>query len=203
MYIEVNESYKFEFIEDFNALNGFYKVVQKMTYDEMLEANVDMANGLYALVNKTEQDWARDADSYRDGFIYKIEELNSEFETKILYVPELILNGAPDANIHKYGKLSLMVNLGAFKDPEQLSSLIIDIKNILETNYGITNEPIVSIYDKVWMSDMDYSYVELARNMHKGTVVNYYSEALKLSQELIDQKARCEALEQIIINNNL
>ena len=200
MYIDIDAAFKFIFTPDFSSLDGVYKVVQSLTYDEILASEIDMAIDLYARVNKTAEDWEADAESYRKDIFYKLEVMNGELEEDSFHIPISIVRDYPDPNIHEYGKLSIMVDLGPHADEDKMNSLIIDFQTILETNYGIASTPRLVVYDRTWMSETDYEVIDAAREAAKGTIINYKSESVRLEQELVAARAKIDALEQIIIS---
>ena len=200
MYINIDETYNFVFKPDFNTLNNVYKVTQQLSYDEILATEINMVDSLYSRVNKTEEDWIADADGYRSNNFYKLEAMNIELEPDSFYIPEDILLVYPDPNIHKYGKISLMVDLGVFANEAELSTMLTDISNILETNHGITTPPKTAIYDDTWMSEDDYNVVVATRDAAKGTILNYLSESQRLELELTNARNKIIALEAIIIS---
>lgn len=200
MYIKIDESFQFTFTPDFSILDGVYLVKRKSTYDELLKDGIDMVASLYSKVGKTQDDWDTDLPTYRNDIFYMIEAPNEDLDAETFYIPEGIIDGYPDPNIHEYGRLSIMANLGTHADKALLSNLVIDLQTILQTNYGITTTPRVVVYDTTWLSEDAYAAIVAAREAAKGTIINYKSESVRLEQELVNAQTRIAALEQIIAN---
>lgn len=200
MYMDINMSYKFVFKSGFETLNGIYTVTQKLTYDEVILAGVDLIENLYAKVNKDPADWDADLPSYRYNDFFKLEVPSDSVKTEILYIPEGIIEGYPDPNIHEYAKLTLVADLGEHTTLAEIEALKTEVQELLETNYGITYVPKIVTYKKNWLTDVEYKVITDAREVAKGTIINYRSLSLKLQQQLNEANAKIIALEQIITN---
>ena len=200
MYIDLNETYKFTFKTDFQSMNGIYKVVQKMTYDEVILAGIDMVEKLYSRVDKDAVAWDEDIKTYRELPFYKLEEPGVNVDVKYLYMPEALIDGYPDPNIHEYAKLTLVTDLGEHTDDAVVSDIIAAVKDLLTTAYGIDNDPKLVTYKQSWLTDQEYAAIVAGREATKTGAVNYRAESLRLAQELANAQTKIQALEQIIAN---
>ena len=200
MYMDINKTYAFNFKSGFETLNGIYTVTQKLTYDEIILAGIDLIEELYAKVNKDATDWDADLPTYRYNDFYKLEIPTENVQTEHIYIPEGIIAGYPDPNIHEYAKLTLVADLGQHTDITEIEAIKTEVKELLETNYGIVYEPKIVTYEKEWMTESDYDDIVTARENAKGTIVNYRSLSLELTEQLAEANAKIVALEQIITN---
>jgi len=198
--MDINMSYNFAFKSGFETLNAIYTVTQKLTYDEVILAGIDLIENLYAKVNKDAADWDTDLPTYRYDDFYKLEIPNDGVQTETIYIPEGIIDGYPDPNIHEYAKITLVADLGEHQDIVELTAMKTEVKELLETNYGISYDPKLVTYNKIWLTETEYENIVSDRLIVKGTVINYRSLSLELAQQLANANAKIIALEQIITN---
>ena len=72
------------------------------------------------------------------------------------------------------------------------------LKNLLLTNLGIDDDPKVTTYNDMWLSEPQYLSIEADRDALKGTVVNYISENNRLMIELNKANARIASLDVLV-----
>ena len=200
MNIVADKYYKFSFVEDFVTLDGIYKVLQLMSYSEIINETIDMVASLYSKV------YAEDAataawELARAGLIhntfYKLQSVTDE--TVIIMAPEAILTEYPNASVDQFCKIMLNIDLGLFANQDDLDTIGQIITEQLHARLGITPNPQILIYDKQWMADVEYDEIEAARVASREAVVNYYSEAVRQSAEITVKDAKIAALEAIIV----
>jgi len=198
MSITVGHIYKFSFSDDFDSLNGIYKVTHSMDYDTLLEDDVSLLDSLFVPAGLT--DVELDA-ALPDLMTYTFYRLISIEGTQILYVPDQYIVGIPIPDVFEYSKLMIAVDLGPWAEPDTLAAISATISQYLENAYGISETPEVMAYDTVWMAESDYEAIVQARQttIDNGTgVVNYFKEA-QIKQNTIDaQAARIAALEDLV-----
>ena len=78
MNVEVGETYKFSFDTDYNTLNGIYKVLSLVSYDQILLDDVDLIESLYGLVGKSDTDLATDLPTIKEEAFYSLENVVSK-----------------------------------------------------------------------------------------------------------------------------
>lgn len=198
MSVYVGWTYKFGFIPDFSSLDGVYSVVKIYSYEELINDGIDLNDGLYSKVGKTPANLEEDISLYRNEDIYKL--VDPDNSENILYVPFPILLSTPDPNIKKYSKLVVGINVGPCEDSSELDHVMTTMHEILEKMVGYTQTPQAFSIGSVWMTDSEYADLVAQRQTASREVVNYYSENLKLLNEISGYKAQIAALTQTITN---
>lgn len=197
MLLNIGTIYKVGFDTGFTAIDDVYQVLQIINHNKLLELEVDLVSTLYTAVGKTQEDYDADKASYLDGYYY---ELSSMTQTDVSYfVPISIISSMPEIDINKYKKLILTFDIGTFNNTDELSTITTSIQETLTANHGITSSPQLMSYDEVWLTDVEYTAIEDARAAVATGATNYYSEAIRLEQELTQATAKIAALEAIIV----
>lgn len=110
MQININRTYKFVFISDppdghpDAPTDGYYLVLQELTYNELLEAGID----------------TYPVSSYQNLDFYK---LKNQSNNQIVYVPESYIAEFPEIDVQRYPKLVMTINLGLVNNPSVLDGL--------------------------------------------------------------------------------
>ncbi len=199
MYVYMDTVQIFKFKPDFISLDGVYKVTQCLTYGEIVDQQFNMVEELYGKVGKNATDWTNDVSNYIDDKFYKLESLGNVLDPEIVYIPESIIDTYPDSNVKEYTKVMMMINLGVFHNPTLLTTINTKIKELLQSETGILVEPILSVYEKVWMSDTTYASIELNREDTKKCISNLFTENKKLIDEVARLNNKVASLESILI----
>jgi len=182
MQLTVGWAYRFRFKPDFSKLDGTYLVVKIYTYDELLEDNLDLFEGLYTHVGKTQVQLDEDYLQYRNGSIAKI--TNPDDSSIVYYIPEAILSVEPDPNVKRYPKLAIGINLGVCKDAAEVEHIKNTATELLGKMFGLVDDPAVFSVSSVWMTEEEYSQV-LQDRQHAGReIVNYFGENQRLLAEV-------------------
>lgn len=199
MSITVGHIYKFSFEQDFENLNGIYKVTHAMDYDTLLVDDVDLLKSLFEPANLTDIELQAALPTIKTDTFYRLVTIDGQTE---LYVPYQYVVGIPVPDVFEYAKLMLVVDLGPWAEPDVLAGIQSIISDYLENAYGIVEQPEVMAYDNVWMAESDYEATKDARQtvITNGTgTINYFTETQK-KQVIIDAKdARIAALEALVV----
>lgn len=198
MLPHINHVYRFSFNSTFSSLDGVYKTLQLIPYDDFFGLGIDMVKYLYSKVNKGEEDWLADLSNYSGDVFIKLQNVTDE--TNIIYIPQSIMVKVPEGDIGRYQKLMVTVDLGVFDD-EVFDDAIVTLKEVLEKRLGISVEPTVMKYDDVWLSKAEFATIAADREANKDIVENYYSSAKKAIDTEIELRTTIAALEAIIINS--
>lgn len=179
----VGSTYKFKFKDAFSSLNGIYAVLKIMTYDECVADQIDLL-AVYTSVGKTEIDYDNDLVTLRTDKILKLQSIST---SSIYYIPMFLGDGEPNVNVRKYLHMALGVDLGVFDNADQVMYIKSTLQEFLDGGLGITSEPIITeiTSKQVWLTEDEYSVLEAARTTRKNSVINVYTENIKL-RKLLD-----------------
>jgi hypothetical protein len=181
MQLNVGWIYKFKFNVDFSSLDGIYTVLKIYTYDELLEDGLNLFDGLYTHVNKTESQLDTDSEYYRTQSIFKL--VSPTDSSIVYYVPEGICSFVPDHNVKRYPVLALAFKFGACKDAEELTHIKSNVSELISKMFGITDAPLTMTVNDVYLTDEEYSQVVQDRRQNGIDIVNYFGENVELRKE--------------------
>lgn len=192
--LEVGQIYRFSFVKDFKGLGymdpttedyqdadgendsditrGVFKVTNQMTYYKLLLSGVDVYQNLYLPLKISQTVYESDRKKWMNDDVW-YELTDPSVPARVFYVPLGIINGIPDANVHEYNRYQLLVDIGIFQDPEFLAEIITDINLLMKAKFGIPTTAKLASYDKVYIPDEYYNWLEEAR---KGNIVKFMSE---------------------------
>lgn len=197
MFIIPGVTYKLTFITGFEELDGLYTIMQLLSNEEMV-INEYTVEDTYTELGKTEDEFIVDKPTYFNNIYVKIRSIEND---KIYFISELMLENIPDFSAKKYYNLGLLVDLGIYGHQDDLSGITLTIRNLLETNYGITTNPIVMTHGKdVWLTDTEYNIIKTTRESNKGTIENPYTVIQNQLTELTSLRQRVLALENLLID---
>ncbi len=212
--LAVGKVYRFKFIAEFSTLgyvegnieSGIFKLVEITTYAQLVKNEISLYKELFTKVSISEETFKTDyEENVISSPIYKL--VNPMDETSILYMPVIYIAQHPDVNVKEYVKLLLSFDIGAVGSEDILSTdigragLSQAVKDHIEDEYGIVDDPEVIIYRHVWMTETDYQAIADARALAKSVSTNIRSLNRKLQEENNNLKARIAALEETITNN--
>lgn len=211
MLVQTGTTYSFKFKTvagiDFSVIDGIYKVTQELTYADILANKINMVESFYSKVGASASQWSIDIKNESLGFaansFYKLESVNNKLEPTIIYITKQIIDTYPDANIKKYSKLMLVLDLSVFDNPTLMTSVKDKVEQLIMNESGIDTESVLSVYDDVWMTVSDYDALEVIRNGNKTNSIDLYTENQRLKEQLSAANVRVNALEEIIIDNSL
>jgi hypothetical protein len=199
MNIEIDKIYKFQFKNEFSLLNGIYRCTHKLNLTELISSDVNMSNSLYSKVNKTSAEWDADVLIYKDDVFLKLDSPEDDtMEDMSIYIPTMLVDGYPDPNVQRYQRLVLGYDLGIFKDPGMLTTATMSIQETMDKEIGTDSIIDISVYDHVWLTDTEYQSIEQQRVTNRQNVVNYYSESVRLTNELTQKRAEITYLKSLV-----
>lgn len=196
MQLAVGWTYRFTFLPDFSSLDGIYTVVKIYSYAELLADGLDLQSGLYSKVGKTQDQLDSDIVNYRNNDILKL--VNPDDANIIYYVPSPVLSSVPDPNIKKYAKLVVGINVGVYTSEEDLNYILDSISQQLQAVLGYTETPKVFSIGNVWLTQQEYETIVNARSATKTSTMNYYSENVKLRDQVTNLRAAIDQLQEFI-----
>lgn len=212
--LAVGKVYRFKFIAEFASLghisdnieSGIFQLVEITSYEQLVKNEISLYKELFTKVNISEETFKSD---YEENIInvpiYKL--VNPRALSEVLYMPVIYISQHPDVNVKQYIKLLLSFAIGVVGGEDILSTdvgragLIQAIKDHIEDEYGIINNPELGSYGYAWMTETDYQAIADARALAKSMSTNVRSLNRKLQEENNNLKARIAALEETITNN--
>ena len=201
--VQINKVYKFAFDGNgrFSGLDGFYKVLKRMSYDELLADSIDLVTMLYALeaVGLTVAEYKADqcltvtdsarglvnADFFHTTDFLKLEQVDNEeaVDPIITYMPIAFLASVPEGSVGKYAVVTLTTSLGAWADPTQLVPIKQIIRDRLEAEFGVVDDPLLMAYDYEWKTEAEYAVEVAARKLKSCTVTEGFTPAVSTSAQ--------------------
>ena len=118
----VGQVYRFRFVKEFAELGwdpskanqpanaGIYKVDGIMSYYDMVAGRIDLFVNLYERCGVSRLTFDLDKKRFADSVIYRL--VDPEDESNVIFMPQIFIEGQPDASVLKYNKLLLMIDLG-------------------------------------------------------------------------------------------
>lgn len=196
MSVYVGNTYKFTLHSDFSSLNGIYKVLRIMTYDETIVDQIDLME-MYIKHGRTEEDFNNDITILRDTKILK---LQSTTDLSIIHIPVTLYLLEPDPSVQRYLHLTLGIDLGIFSTLDQVLFIKEVVHELINGGLGVDTEPvIVEMSSKQrWMTTEEYDTLDSERRSKKERVINYYTENNRLRKELLSERSKVAAYEQIL-----
>ena len=182
MLIVPGYAYDFKFKSLLSSLNGIYQVSSLLSYEELINTNVDLFASTYEPLGLDEVAYDSDLNSIREGKTAKLVSVNNPEE--IWYVPEHLFDIVPDGSVQRYLHLGLAVDLGVFDDSEQLELLKEEIEQIVQTKVGVSQSAIIYSVKDAWMSKSEFQLIESARLINIEQTNNHYTDKLKLQKEV-------------------
>lgn len=192
----VGTVYKFTFKSPFNMYDGIYTVLRIMTFDEVVEDNVNLLK-LYVDASLTEEDFDNDINTIRNDKILKLSTVNDD--GNIVYIPMFLSLYEPDPNVKQYASLALGVNLGVFDNIEELNIIKHVIESTIAKKYGIPDSAAIFSINDIWMTDTEYAAIEHERAKYSKQLINLYSENERLRRELDSANIKIAYYEEKII----
>ena len=228
--IEVGGIYRFSFVKDFRYLGyldpsdkdwkdenkgendsditrGVFKVNNILTYYKLICSGVDVYQNLYLPLSISRSVYEMDRKAWMNDDVW-YELVDPAMEARVYYVPLSIINGIPDANVRAYDRYQLTIDIGVFQDPEFLTELITDVNLLMKARFGIPTTAKLASYDKVYIPDEYYDWLESVRQENITNFMNEHGAQFyqtlfqdkynKLYHENLQLRQENEAYEQII-----
>jgi len=189
-------TYNFKFKTEFASLDGVYTVVKIYSYNELVKDKISLYKELYEPLQLTQERFEKDAVAYFTESIFKLVDPNDEDNVK--YSPESILTTIPGYNLQEYNDVALAFHIGTYQKGEEFQSVLSNISQEISSALGVDQEPRVLVTAKRFLTDDEYLDIQILRNLNKTSILNYFSENVKLRNENQNLKARIEKLNNYI-----
>lgn len=181
MYPKVGETAKYTFNDTFAPLNGIYKVAAIAPLDEWLANKIDISKETYAKVDRTQQDYQDEVNTFKNEDIYKL--VNVETKDTI-YVPMSFTSEIPDPNVFAYQKIAIALSIGEFDDPAQIEWVKSELSQMIEAVTGVITTPKIFETSTRWMTEAEYAAIEAAREANKRAASTHYTDKNALLQQV-------------------
>lgn len=178
MQLVLGQTYRFTFDDPFavlgydaeaNPTGGYYAAVELLTYERVLERDMDLMELLFTPAGLTQTDL--DAAVANGTYIGKtFVHLKSVVDNASRCVPVDSIVGVPIIDVHNYAKLVLTLDLGVFADENTLDEITTMVQGFLLWKYGIAStENMVRVlaYARQWMTGAEYQATVDAREAVK------------------------------------
>ena len=94
--------YKFTFNSMLESYNGIYRVLSILTFDKLVNSNIDLYNVTYKPVNISEEDYLDIISDIQDKDILELQKVDEDI---VVYIPEYHNIKTPNFNVKAYYKL--------------------------------------------------------------------------------------------------
>lgn len=191
--LAVGTAYKFVIEPPFDIISGVYVVNGILSYQEISDLGIDISE-TYTRYNVPGSVLDGDINTIRTSSILKLIDPD-DAQMKPIYLPSMYVVQVPDHNVRKYRELVLAVNLGIFNDAPILDSIGENITEYLKGALGVDTPPKLFETKHVWMTDSEYAELSEERWTKAAGVVNYFSECVRLRNEVDRLRNRLAAYE--------
>ena len=220
--LAIGKIYRFRFVSEFAKLGwipgdttqpinaGIYKVDGIMSYYDAVTGRIDLFVNLYEECGVPKSTFDADKKRLADTVIYRL--VDPTDESRIYFMPQIFIEGQPDASVLKYNKLLMMIDLGIQPNSNTVAELtdtshpavnalnrIDDMKvlllKVLEKEYGLAptaTNPLIkySVYGYSWLTDDAFNSIEADRKTVKA-----------VSQVDFNQEFRCDESNKWYLEN--
>lgn len=190
--------YSFTFKAGYDALNGVYRVLKIMMYDEYVDDGGDIDNDFFA-PNDASANLEAEMDNVRNSKILKLIPPDDE-DADPVFAPLYYLAETPDYNVKEYKNLGIIAKIGITESARDVSFISDTITEAIEAAIGITPDPKLVVINSTWMTESQYEDLKAQRDQTKLKVKNYFSENIKLEKRLAQANTIITEYEQLIIN---
>ena len=194
--IEVGHIYRFAFVKDFRYLGymdptdddwtdvannekdsditrGVFRIENITTYYDVVLSGIDVYQNLYLPLGLSRDLYELDRKTWNNGDVwYKL--VDPAYAPRVFYVPLSIIKGTPDANVNAYERYHLIIDIGIFKEPKFLTDLVNSINMLMKAKFGIPTTAQLASYDKLYIPDMYYNWLENQRVEAQENFMNEY-----------------------------
>lgn len=159
---DLNTVSAYQFITEFESLNGIYTLTELITYNQAIADNVDFLTNLYTPAGLTSTQYTTDAQTYANDIVLVLTPIANPTGVTI-YAPNSILSMMPDSMVGCYNNLAIGISLGLFDDQTTLTWVISEINSILSSALGITSPAILYSLGSEYMRVSDYNALVASR----------------------------------------
>lgn len=197
----VGAAYKLFFEQPYDAMNGVYKIVKILTYDEYVEDGRNLLDDFYVPCGLGSDQLAADLDKIRESKILKLNPAseNESADTNTYYAPLDFLTQNADYNVKCYQKYALLTYIGFLDNVEILEDIRSTIFDRILATTGIDVDPQIVTVGETWMSEDDYNKIVSEREEVQTDSISYFSENKRLLKENANLRSKLEALTQLVI----
>jgi hypothetical protein len=179
------------------SYNGIYRVLSILTFDKLVNSNIDLYNVTYKPVNISEEDYLDIISDIQDKDILELQKVDEDI---VVYIPEYHIIKTPDINVKAYYKLGLAVNLGIFDDKDKLDWIKNEIEQTILHLTGINKSADFFTIKEVWMNEQEYQDIEDDRNSNITNRNTLYSDKLALQKQVTELQTLVNEYENLIIS---
>ena len=196
----VGVTYKFTFVTDFAHWNGTYHLAKMMTYAECLEENIDLTEVFYTPAGKNDTTYAAHIEDLRTSKVLKLIDPESMDSTNpVTYAPLIYLDKVPDSNVKRYYSLAVGLHIGITENPERIDTLLTLLQDHVKAATGITATPQLFEITSSWLTTDEYAAIEAERDQTAKQTISYFTENVKLREEINRLKAINKKYEETYI----
>lgn len=199
--LAIGKVYRFRFVSEFEKLGwipgdetqpvnaGIYKVDSIMSYYDMVTGRIDLFVNLYEKCGVSKEVFDDDKKRLADTVIYRL--VDPTDASRMFFMPQIFIEGQPDASVLKYNKVILMIDLGIQPSSATVNKLIqtngthpaviaineirgmsLMVKQVMEKLYGLKQtetNPLVqmSVYGNIWLTDEKFRDIVSTREAIK------------------------------------
>lgn len=192
--------YNFIFDSGYNKYDGIYRLVKLMTYEEYLADGGDILSAFYVPNGKDETDVNNDLQRLQETKIMKLASPDELEDTVEVYAPLMYLTETPDHNVKEYQRFGVVSEIGITDNVDHLEFARNTINETMEGALGITPNTHLITLGAVWLTDGQYQEKLAERDENLKKVINYFKSCKELEARLAQEKTKCMAYEQTIVN---
>ena len=196
--LTVGVVYKFYFQEGYNVVDGVYRLMKIMTFDEALRENADLLHDFYLPNSKDITDYQADLPAIRESRILKLNDMEREINSPMVrFVPEDFLACIPNHNVQQYISFGIISDIGLVKDVITLEYVRDNIVDQISYATGLDIDPKFVSLSQTWMTTKEFEDMIYAREKDKKQVINYFTEARRLEKRLLVADQQTHVYEQL------
>lgn len=193
--IKTGWTYRFQFLPDFQSYDGTYTIAKIFSWDELIQDKISLFDLSFEPLNISKETYENKVLEYRTLDTYKLTSIDGEKE---LFVNEGMLANVPLYPVKRYGKLVLFLPLGIYDEEEGLDYIINQVKEEIHGALGITHDPAITAVEYQYLTESEYKQIAADRHNNITSVMNYFSENVKLREQVSRLQAQINGLEQLI-----
>ena len=148
---------KFVFSAPFADLSGIYTLTTTLSFDTAVADGVNLFTSFYELADVSKETFDATWTTYKTDTILRLVSVTDP--TVVIYAPSLALAKVPDPQILKCYNLFIAIDLGVFKDADDVSYMVDQLNDIAAGVSGTENTTQLYTSEIQWMSAADYQAI--------------------------------------------
>lgn len=188
----------YTFTTEFKSINGIYKLVEMITYNDAVSSGMDFIKNLYTPAGIATSQYTIDSPTYVGSNVLILSPISETTVTNNIYVPVPILLGVPDSTVSCYNNMAIGISLGVFDNQNQLTWIINEINNILKGVLGVQSPAVLYSLSTTYLTNTQYQAIQsqrvasangyttmyeqlqnqIAQNQNLQNIINYYENTL-------------------------